>query len=46
MPPSVNLLARNIVPMRNMRDRRPINSDGWDNRQVVIIIPAPSTLNT
>lgn len=46
MPPSINLLAPHIMPMRNMRDRRPVNSNRSNNRQLIVIIPAPQTLNT
>jgi hypothetical protein len=46
MAPSVSLLARDIVPMRNMRDRCTVNSDRWNDRQLVTIIPVPPPLNT
>ena len=46
MPPFVNLLARHIMPMRDMLDRRPIYPNRGNGRQLVIIIPAMPPLNT
>jgi len=46
MTPFVNLLARHVVTMRNQRYRNALNSHRSNDRQFLIVIPAPPPFNT
>jgi len=44
--PSVNLLPRDLVALRHLRNRRPINPDRQDNLELVFIAPTSPPLQT
>jgi hypothetical protein len=45
-PPGIYPLPRHIVPLRNLRYRRPVNANRHDDVELLLITPAPSPFLT
>jgi hypothetical protein len=44
--PLIHMLAREIMPTRNISHRRPANTNLAQDRQLVVVRPTPTALNT
>jgi hypothetical protein len=46
MPPSVDLLPRHVMPLRNLRHRRAIHPDRQNDPELFLFAPPPPPFQT